>query len=76
MVSSVSRGFVDRRLGHDNNTIHEITRNATKKLSFPVGSWIVSLGKRISKQALLQSAYRLGTRARWRKKCYLQNREL
>ena len=27
-----SCGFVDRRLGHDNNTIHEITRNITKKL--------------------------------------------
>ena len=29
MVFSVSRGFVDRRPGHDNNTIHEMTLNIT-----------------------------------------------
>ena len=33
MVLSVSRGLVDRRLGHDNNTIHE---NHTKHHEFVV----------------------------------------
>jgi len=32
MLSSVSRGFVDRSLGRDNNTIHEITLNITNSL--------------------------------------------
>ncbi len=75
MVFSVSCGFVDRRLRHDNNTIHEITLNATKTLSFRVGS-IVLPGKRISNNsALVQFANKLGTQATWRKKCPLQNRE-
>ncbi len=32
MVFPVSRGFVDRRLGHDNNTIHGITLSITNSL--------------------------------------------
>ncbi len=76
MVFSGSCGFVDRRLGHDNNAIHEITRNTTKTLSFRVGSWIVLSGKRISNNsALVQFVNKLGTQATWRKKGSLQNRE-
>ena len=32
MLFSVSPGLVDRRLGHDHNTIHEITLRITNSL--------------------------------------------